>query len=163
MKEVWESVEGFPDYLVSNIGRVYNWKTMYELTQRQKTNGHVSVELGTGTNRRTVTKMVSRLVAEALIGTEVDKVVRHINGDVADNRVENLEYCTRSEIQQLISNRPTGRKTTKRVRVVETGEIFASVTGCAKAFNVTRSAISQVLLKKSPTAAGHRFEYADED
>lgn len=165
MKEEWEVVEGFPGYLVSNTGRVHNWDSGLDLAQTAKSNGHLSVNLWIGP-QKTVTKMVSRLVAAAFMGDAGVKVVRHINGDVTDNRAENLKYCTRSEIQQQIDNSGTnykGRKTTKRVRVVETGQVFVGVGECARAFGVTSSAISYLLRHQRRNAAGLRFEYADED
>jgi hypothetical protein len=49
------------------------------------------------------TKDEHRLVMEAYIGRKLssDEVVHHINGDKADNRVENLVIMTRSEHTKL--------------------------------------------------------------
>lgn len=54
--------------------------------------GHLLTPLG----RRTHGQLVHRLVAVAFIGPCPDgQEVRHLNGDPADNRVENLAYGTR--------------------------------------------------------------------
>ena len=48
--------------------------------------------------RRTATRLVHRLVAEAFLGSPPDGYeVNHINSVKDDNRIENLEYVTRSQ------------------------------------------------------------------
>jgi len=93
-QENWRDVVGFEGkYEVSNLGRV-----------RSLCCGRIKVlKLGRhGNGYRTVTpggrisKLVHRLVAMAWIGPiPNDKEVNHIDGDKANNRVENLEYVTR--------------------------------------------------------------------
>ena len=58
----------------------------------------------------------------------------------------------------------TGKKhpeTSKKVKCVETGEIFSSQKAAAEAYNTTTSSISNVLHGKQVTVAGFRFEYVD--
>jgi len=162
MEETWKFIEEFPRYMVSSIGRVQNWSTGAFIKPTVKKNGLLTTDLR-DENNKIFTRSLARLVAGAFI-QELDSqelVVIHINKNNGDNRVTNLKICSKSDVQ--ISNTIAGTKRQRRVRIVETGQEFMSVTSCAKFLGVTRSAVSQVLLKKSPTAAGHRFEYADED
>lgn len=55
--------------------------------------GHLKVQIEDGRRR-----FVHQLVAESFLGERPDGAdVRHLNGNPADNRVENLTYGTRSE------------------------------------------------------------------
>jgi hypothetical protein len=162
MEEEWGVIDGFPRYIVSTYGQVHNWMYNRPVKLRPKSNGHITVELQKEANGKSFTKMVSRLVIETFF-VPSDLVVRHVNGDVTDNRISNLRFATRSEIQQQIVHRPDPKRQCKRVRAVETGEIFPSVKACSLAFGLTRSAISYLLTNKRRSAAGFTFEYVDED
>ena len=64
------------------------------LSKRVAKHGYEMVTLRK--NQKHLTKYVHRLVIQAFCGkSNLD--VNHINGDKSDNRIENLEYCTRSK------------------------------------------------------------------
>lgn len=102
--EEWLDLPGFAgDYLVSNLGRIKRG-TPARGTQAGRVlktpynpDGYPSAVL-----RRdggTVNISVHRAVALAFLGVPPDDQpeVNHKNGNRADNRVENLEFCSRSE------------------------------------------------------------------
>lgn len=99
--EKWRWVPEFEGlYLVSNQGRVMGMPkpTVQGHIMRTKKNwaGYVTVCLSK--NGKKHSKSVHRLVAAAFIpNPESKEEVNHINGKRDDNRVENLEWCTRSE------------------------------------------------------------------
>lgn len=97
--EVWKAVEGFPNYEVSNQGRV---RRLYK-TQPPKIlkpcfcqGDYYQVGLRKDSKRNST--LIHRLVAKAFLPLVKDKIeINHINHIRTDNRVENLEWVDRSE------------------------------------------------------------------
>ena len=113
--ERWRWVVGYEGlYMVSDYGRVKRVKPSRGakvgrvLRQAACSNGYRQVTLSDGCKRRI--HRVHRLVAEAFAeNPEGKRYVNHIDGDKTNNRVENLEWCTRSE-NMLHSYRVLGHK-----------------------------------------------------
>lgn len=95
--EEWRNIEGYSDYMVSNLGRVKSLKYNKEkiLKPATHTKGYLCVALCK--NSKMQTFKVHRLVAQAFIpNTDNLPQVNHINEDKSDNRVDNLEWCDAS-------------------------------------------------------------------
>ncbi len=112
--EIWKDIPNYEGkYQASNLGRIkslkrkvrsvnhYTGKDFFRTVPERilrpgeycKT-GHLSVVLGRGTNG----KPVHQLVIESFVGVPPNGMeILHINGDPADNRIENLRYGTRTE------------------------------------------------------------------
>jgi hypothetical protein len=103
MQEQWRTVAGFPDYSVSNLGRVRR-----DIASKRSRAGRILkgwVTLG-GYHRACLTLsgiessiLVHRLVAVAFIGpapTDAHEAA-HWDGVPANNRVDNLRWTTRAE------------------------------------------------------------------
>lgn len=103
MEEIWKKIKGYPDYYVSNFGRVksYYGRTNGEVLQGHLVNsGYKTVALYTAPKTST-RKSIHRLVAEAFIPNPENKPqVNHIDGDRFNNAVTNLEWVTCSENTQ---------------------------------------------------------------
>ncbi len=98
--EVWKVIEDFPDYQVSNLGRIKSFKRYKEgkiLIQRKNRHEYLSIDLWK--NRNKITKRVHRL--QLLTFKPIDNSnifqVNHIDGNKENNLLENLEWCTASE------------------------------------------------------------------
>lgn len=100
MEIEWKGVVGFEEYFkVSNFGDVFSLRTGKILKQHTRKNGYktIATKIG-GRSGEIYCFKVHRLVAEAFILDDNHKAfVNHIDGNKANNVVENLEWVTPSE------------------------------------------------------------------
>ena len=102
-EEIWKPIKDYEGhYEISNQMNVKSLKRGKEklLKLAKSGNGYFIVDLYKKGYKNKIC-LVHRLIAEAFIPNPENKpTVNHINGDKADNRIENLEWATDSE-QQL--------------------------------------------------------------
>lgn len=167
-------IKGFPEYYVTDTGDVYsrNYKNtgrIKKMSPVKRSDGYLRLMLkGKG-------YYIHRLVAEAFIpNTDKKAQVNHKNGDKTDNRVENLEWCTRSEnvrhaYDVLHRKAPYQGKLGKKdpkARIVQQidkqGNIVAEYYGIGEVerkLKISRSNISECCLGKRKTARGFEWRY----
>lgn len=109
MIEIWKKANGYSNYEVSNLGRIktFNWKGSKKeaiLKPALDKRGYLRTVLKSD-NGESKTIKVHRIVLNTFKPSKDFLEVNHINGIKNDNRIENLEWCTRSEnIQHCIDN-----------------------------------------------------------
>ena len=113
LNEVWKPIEDYPNYEVSNQGRVRNVKTHRILQAGINRQGYEFVNLCKGDGVQRKCYRINRLVAEAFIDipqsyinrgyTKDSLQVDHINEDKRDNRKINLQWLTNRENKQKSS------------------------------------------------------------
>lgn len=159
MEELWKDVVGFPNYEVSNQGRVKNKETGLILTPHLRS-GYWGISLPIGNNKK-CTKTIHRLVAEAFLGVNPGLATNHIDGNKLNNHVNNLEWVTHKENSRLAAE--LGLYKTRPVKIIETNEVFRSVADCAKAIKMDPSDINHVIAGVRPSAIGLHFEYVSKE
>jgi len=145
--EEWRIVAEFPNYEVSNTGKVRNIDTKKELTGHILNNGYHQV--GLYSNKRPYYRMVHCLVAIAFIGNKpYGMEVNHKDGDKLNNDVANLEYITHSKNMihaHLVLDNP-GKKLNKHIAkdiriALRQGQ---NRTDIAKAYGISKSTVQLI-------------------
>lgn len=149
--ENWRGIAGYPNYSVSDHGRVMNSVTGKILKANVSGPGYLAVALCPGPR----TSAVHRLVAAAFVSRPDDATcVNHINHDRQDNRAVNLEWVTqRGNINHAVlhgrmasgERHGQSKLTADAVREIRS-RLAAGETGraLAKAFGVCPHTISSI-------------------
>lgn len=94
IEEIWKVIEGYPNYQVSNKGRIKSTVHKKELilSPRKEWNGRLFVNLYK--NKKMKSVKIHRLVAKAFIpNPENFTQINHKDENPVNNNVENLEWC----------------------------------------------------------------------
>lgn len=159
----WRPHPKYKDILVSDTGRVLSYKSGKHVELRQSDNGVRYLRVGIGHGHPCY---VHRLVAETYIENDDPcrkTQVNHKNGDKCNNHVDNLEWCTPSENDRHAFDTGLKRVKGRRIRIVETGDIYDSEAQCARAIKGIRGNISLCLSGKRHTHRGYHFSFVKED
>ena len=169
INEVWMPVPDYPLYSVSNLGRVrsdnlYSHKLPLIMSVYPDKDGHMRVRLSkTG---KVKNFYVHRLVAMAFIANpESLPIVNHKDENPANNRVENLEWCT--ALENTIHNRMPVRRAAPLRRAIVQKELsgeFVKVWDSRASIESTTGYyggnITSACQGKRYSAYGYRWEYA---
>lgn len=161
--EKWLAIDRFPNYCVSDTGRIKNRKTNHILKSHNDGHGYPQVILSNNGYKQS--QRVHRLVANAFVdGRDECLEVNHIDGCKENNRACNLEWVTPSEnslhayTTGLSHRSPLAGTPPSRVRVVESGEMFDSISECARCLGVSREGIVACVNGRSKSYRGLHFE-----
>lgn len=161
----WQDIAEDPNYSVSIYGEVFSKRTQKLLSPGDDGSGYAMVVLCGPYGQRT--RKVHRLVTETFIPRPEGKTeVNHIDGHKRNNRVTNLEWVTRQENMQhafrtgLEVRSDNSGAPKVPVRIIETGEVFESISACARHIGVdpSKNHIRECLDGRRETHMGYHFE-----
>lgn len=139
--EEWRQIRGYPHLFVSSEGRV--WTAIYSryLRPHLTNRGYLRIALSKDKSVKQIS--VHRIVAEAFIPnpeglTDVD----HIDGDKLNNRVENLQWMSRSD--NIRKDGDVRNNGPKPVICIETGKVYKSVNQAARELKIPVATISAI-------------------
>lgn len=148
------------NYYVDKTGRVYNIKTNILLKQTPNNAGYIRYTLRI--NNKNKSKLAHVLVMETW-GKYIchsNEVINHIDGNTANNNLNNLEVVSKSENMKHACY--VLHKNVKPVQALDIkGNIcyeFPSVTEASKFFNVSNGAISYAL-KNNSFSCGYYWHF----
>lgn len=146
-RETWRTVNGWGMYQVSNLGRVRSLKHGAVRILRPVASGDGYLQVTFSQLGRPKKFLVSRLVAEAFLpNPEGKSSVNHLDFDITNNRVSNLEWATIEEnLFHAVVNESRIKKLTN-AQVAEIRELkgkLSQVVIAAK-FGVNRSHIGAI-------------------
>lgn len=149
MKDV-KDYEGL--YGITSCGKVYSYKSKKFLKPISNGKGYLGVNLYKNGKKRRF--YIHRLVAEAYLPNPAGlPEVNHKDEIKSHNWLNNLEWCDR-KYNACYSF-------AKKVRCVETGQIFDSITDAAREMHISAGYISAVCKGKRRTCGYCHWEYID--
>lgn len=151
--EEWRTIAEYPNYQASSYGRIRNASTKEVLCWRANTSRHTTPRVVLRKNNMGKTVRVSKMIAETFLEKPApDMHLRFRDNNPNNTSLMNLYY----------DSEPHVSFEGKKVRVVEYGHVFESVSEAAKSLEVSRPAIRYALKMKHRTVSGLHLEWAEE-
>jgi hypothetical protein len=165
--EQWKAIPGFSRYEASNLGRLrslnYKESKKIKVLSPAVSGGYLKTML-ISDGGKYYSWTVHKWVALTWLGPREEFEVNHMNGVKTDNRVSNLEYCTRSEnVQHSFDNRlqkpkPGSTNGNSKLTEEQVKQIRSFATNCigryygrkelAKKYGVSECTIKEVVNKR---------------
>ena len=177
MEEKWKTIEGYPNYQVSSLGRVKSLN--YRRTKKEKIlkliknrNGYLQVNLCKGKKKKNM--YIHRLVASAFVqnnsifNTEINHIDECKTNNCASNiewstREHNVNFGTRNErariaISKANTNNP---KRSKAVLCIETNQIYPSINEVSRRLGFSKGNVSSCCRGEINTCGGYHWKYVE--
>lgn len=163
LEEIWKPILGYEDrYEISNFGKIKSLRTQQILQGEFTKDGYIRVRLWDGEHYKS--RMVHCLVAEAFLplpDSESKYEVDHIDNNVTNNAVTNLQWLTHKE--NLDKSFSLNHQTKPKQTVYQfdlRGCLIQQYESVNEAFRQTQIRhISECATGKRKTAGGYKWSY----
>lgn len=154
MQEIWKDVEEYPNYKISNLGRVYSIKNDIMLKQRLDKDGYPCVTLSH--KGKTKYFFVHRLVAKSFLKNPNNlPTINHIDENKTNNCVNNLEYMTHKDNVRYSQ----AKKVYQYDKSFNLVKIWDSVMDIERTINIPNQSISACCRKECKSIRGYVWSY----
>ena len=151
MKDI-KGYEGL--YAVTSCGKVWSYRRKIFLKPSKNKDCYLRVKLTKNGDKKSF--YIHRLVMENYCPTEgMEKMeVDHIDFNIENNSLNNLRWLSPEENHKR-------QKRCKKVRCIETGVIYESISDAARQTGICRQNIGKCCNGKIKTAGGFHWEFVD--
>ena len=155
MIEEWKRIEEFPNYYISNTGKVKGYNFIKSTFINNCGYECIIFKVGNKQNLR----LIHRLVAQYFVdGWFEGAQVNHKDENKLNNNSDNLEWCSRS-YNANYGHR--NNKHSKKIKCIENNTIYDSIVNATKVLPITRQGI-YISIKKNRPVNGMTFVYVDD-
>lgn len=161
--EEWRTINDFPNYKISNLGRVKNIKTNRILKPfKNKTSGYYYINIRNTRGRKCY--RVHRLVATYFINNPLNlSDVNHIDEDKGNNKSSNLEWVSHLDNIRHGSGIKRSKASRSKPVICSNGNTYNSIREAGALLQVSNGSICEVLKGKRNHVGGYTFKYKEED
>lgn len=174
-EEIWKTIPEFPNYQVSNMGRVKSIEHKVKskngsmrivsekiLKPSEDGSGYLKVCLCKEGKEKTI--KIHRLVAQAFVQNDslFNNQVNHIDENKLNNFASNLQWCDSNYNCNFgTRNKRISKAQSKSVKCLDTGVVYTSVIEIERLFGFNNSNICACCNGKRNTCGGYYWRYVD--
>lgn len=168
MEEIWKTIDDYPNYMVSNMGRVKSLRYGKEKILKGVKDRYGYLIIRLYKDRKGKNYFIHRLVAQAFIPNPNNlPQVNHKDEDKTNNIVANIEYCD----SRYNNNYGTHNERMAKALSIpilqfsKTGEFirrWESAKQAQRELGINHSNISECCKGKLKSAGGYKWGYADD-
>lgn len=168
----WKQIKGFDGYFINIEGQIKSIKSFKGTQEKilkpsKNQQGYITYNLMRG--GKVFRKPLHRLLMETFKPNKDNlPCINHIDGNILNNSLDNLEWCTYSHNNKeayrlgLKQSRIKPKQVIQLSKVYKIENVFESLQHIEKTFGYSSGNIAQVCNKKRKSAYGYIWRYADE-
>ena len=169
----WKQIKGFDGYFINIEGQIKSTRSFKGTQEKilkpsKNQQGYITYNLMRG--GKVFQKPLHRLLMETFKSNKDNlPCINHIDGNILNNSLDNLEWCTYSHNNKEAYRLGLKQSRIKPKQVVQLSKdykienVFESLQQIEKTFGYSIGNIAQVCNKKRKSAYGYIWRYANEE